>query len=185
MALTRKEKNVLYEQMLSRLQGAELALFASFKGLPAADLFDAKKKIKGEKAFFQIVKNTLLKKAFSNMGIEIQDAALWKGETALLMSSDGDLVRLAKALVDWSMQNKNVMLKGGVLTEKKKWLTVGEVKTLAALPGTQELRGQIVFLLAGPLISLQQVLNAVTLQLVMTLKTIQRSKEEKSNASHV
>lgn len=177
MPLTKKQKSVIYEDVVERLKGAELALFASYKGLSSEEVFQNKKKIKATKASFQLVKNTLLKKAFSDLGIEAQSQGFWKGETAMLVSPKGDFIPAVKSLAEWIKQNQKIKIKGGILASSKKWLSDGDVKTLAALPGLEELRGQCVNVIAQPLASLPRVLNALVIQFLLTLKEVQKKQE--------
>src|SRR3989338_873201 len=96
----------------------------------------------------------------------------------MLAAANSDFIHAAKSLADWSRQTQKIKIKGGVLTESKKWLTHVDVRTLASLPGVVPLRGQLVNLLASPLAALQGVLEAVLSEFLLTLKAIGDSQNQ-------
>ena len=187
MALKKEDKEALCARMKSDLEGASLVLFAGFKGLTTGEVLEAKKKMKAGRTTVSVVKNSLLKKVLGGLSFEVEDKDFWKGETMMLAAANSDFIHAAKSLADWSRQTQKIKIKGGVLTESKKWLTHVEVRTLASLPGLVPLRGQLVNLLASPLAALQGVLEAVHLDFLLILKAVgesQNRKEGGTNASH-
>ena len=182
MPLSKKAKEGLYEGMVERFQKTGLALFAAYKGLPSTEVFEARKKIKSERAHLQLVKNSLLKRAFERLGIAAGDPGFWKGETAILLGPNGDASQIAKILAEWMKTNQKVAIKGGFLALSKKWLTQKEVLTLAALPGIRDLRAQAVGALAAPLSGLAATAQAVLARFLLTLKAIEGAQGGNKNA---
>ncbi|MBI2070907.1 MAG: 50S ribosomal protein L10 [Elusimicrobia bacterium] len=176
--MNKKEKAQVLDDLTACLTHSPISLFATFKGVKTPELFEAKKKIKAEKAAFQIVKKSLLKKAFQTMGIEAGSTEFWKGEIAALTSSNGDPVRLTKLLAQWGEQNKNIGIKGGFMLADKQWLDRKTIEIMAKLPGAKDLQAKLVGTLAAPLAHLAGVLNAVTVNFVLVLKALEENNKK-------
>jgi len=173
----KETKKLALEELAGHLKGSSISLFATFNGLSTPELFEAKKKIKSEKAAFRVVKKSLLRKAFESLGIEPVSKEFWKGEVATLTSANGDPIRLARVLAQWKENSKKIVIKGGFLLEKRQWLEPVMVEKLAKLGGIRDLQTQAVATLIGPLWQLAGVLNGALSQLVLVLKSIQESKD--------
>ncbi|MBI4668423.1 MAG: 50S ribosomal protein L10 [Elusimicrobia bacterium] len=176
--MNEQEKKLALEELAAVLSKSPISLFASFKGVTTPELFEAKKKIKKENAKFCVIKKSLLEKAFQNIGLEISGEQFWKGEVAAMTCSNGDPSRLAKLLAQWAEQNKNIVIKGGVILSGKKWLDRASVERLAKLPCAKELQAQLVGGLAAPMAHLAGVLNATLVRFLLVLKAVEANKKE-------
>ncbi|MBI4064073.1 MAG: 50S ribosomal protein L10 [Elusimicrobia bacterium] len=175
----RKEKETALQELIRHLSGSSISLFATFKGVSTPELFEAKKKIKNEKALFKVVKKSLLKKALENLAIQPGSQEFWKGEVAALTSANGDPIRVAKALAQWVDESKKISIKGGFLLAEKKWLDPKTVETMAKLPGAKELQAHVVGALAAPIAGLAGVLSAAVAQIILVLNAVRQERERK------
>lgn len=176
--MTKEDKIKTVTDLKTRLQDAELILFASFNGLPSSELFETKKKIRGEKAMLKVVKNTLLKKAFHELHIQADGDDFWKGEIAALAGRNGDPVALVKILAEWAKKNERVRIKGGYFTEKKQWLNPKAVNEISKLSGLKALQAECVGTLQAPLVGLAGALGALMSNLVLVLSALKQKQQQ-------
>jgi large subunit ribosomal protein L10 len=79
----------------------------------------------------------------------------------------GDPVALAKAFAKWAGENAEFQFKLGIVDGKL--LSVDEVKSLATMPGKEELFAKLLFLINAPAQRLVTVLNAAGRDLAVVL----------------
>lgn len=171
----------MLQVLLKRLETSQISLFAGFSGIGTPELYDARKKVKGEQAVLKVVKTTLLKKAFEKIGIQTASPEFWKGEIMVLATPNGDPIRIAKLLAEWAQQNQKVSIKGGFLLQDKAWLDKRAVEAMSKLLGTKQLQARVVGALAAPIAGLGGVLQALVAQFLGVLAAIEE-KQKKSGA---
>src|SRR5437764_11079524 len=109
-------------------------------------------------ARFSVVKNTLTRRAAEAAGNEAL-LALLEGPSAIaFIESDGDMVAAAKALADSARETRVLAIRGGVMSGRT--VSAAEVESLATLPPTDVLRGQVLGAIIGPLTALQGLVTA-------------------------
>jgi large subunit ribosomal protein L10 len=79
----------------------------------------------------------------------------------------GDPVALAKAFSKWAADNAEFQFKLGIVDGKL--LSVDEVKSLATMPGKEELYAKLLFLINAPAQRLATVLSAAGRDLAVVL----------------
>jgi large subunit ribosomal protein L10 len=123
---------------------------------------------------YQVVKVTLLKKALGALGISL-DNLKYSGPLALAVSNDEETApaRILKSMVK---DNPQLVLDGGIFNHELVGSEV--VMRLASLPSKQQLLGQLVSVLSGPVRGLVTVLSGNTRDLLNVLNAI---KEKRSN----
>src|SRR5207245_1980546 len=103
-------------------------------------------------ARFQVVKNTLTRRAAEAAGADAL-LALLEGPTAIaFLESGGDPVAVAKTLADAARDTRILAIRGGVLEGTP--MSGEEVESLAKLPPVDVLRAQVLAAIVGPLQSL-------------------------------
>ncbi|MEK7499351.1 MAG: 50S ribosomal protein L10, partial [Patescibacteria group bacterium] len=98
-----------------------------------------------------------------------------EGQMAVITGKDG--VSPAKVLFAFAKGKANLRLVAGLLEGKE--ITASDISALAALPGRQELLGQLVGVLAGPMRGMAQVLSGVPRATVLVLQAIADQKSAK------
>lgn len=122
------EKREKVKALKERIEGSGGLLLAEYRGLSVHDATELRRSLAGE-ARFQITKNTLLKRAAGDAGIEGLDEYL-VGPTAVAFV-EGDVVAAAKKLVDAAKRFPALALKGGYMEGQV--LGADEAKSLADL----------------------------------------------------
>ncbi len=173
MATTRQEKEEQLKQLVADLTDARGVVFAQYRGLTVKAIDNIRKNLRKENIKYQVVKVTLLKKAFEQLGINSEEFT-YTGPIAVAISNDDETTpaRIIKAL---GKENPNLTLDGGVI--EKKVIGKQMVLQLADLPGKQQLLGQLVSVIAGPARGLVTVLSGNMRQLVYALNAIAEAKK--------
>ena len=96
--MQRTEKEQVVTELAEQLRSTESLIVADYRGLTNAQLEELRAKLRGSGARFQVVKNTLTRRAAEEVGSEAL-LALLEGPTAIaFVETDGDPVAVAKAL---------------------------------------------------------------------------------------
>jgi large subunit ribosomal protein L10 len=140
-----------------KLQAAQAALLADYRGLTVADMSALRQSLAGAGATVSVYKNTLVRFAARDLGIDGLETLL-TGPTAITFV-EGDAAAAAKALRDFSRTNPLLVVKGGLLGDKV--VDAAGAKALADLPSREVLLSQIAGLLQAPLQQMANLLEAV------------------------
>src|SRR5262245_48655187 len=109
-------------------------------------------------ARFQVVKNTLTRRAADEAGAE-HLLALLEGPSAIaFLESEGDPVAVAKALRTAARESQVLEVRGGVMQGRP--ITADDVASLATLPPVEVLRGQVLGAVTAPLMTIVGLFNA-------------------------
>ncbi len=162
-------KAQLIEEMTEKLGRARGAVLLQTEGLTVAEAQDLRRKLRAQGIELHVIKNTLLRKA--SEAAQYQDlSALLQGQTAIALSFD-DEVATAKAVTDYlktARTAKPVKVKAGILERGP--ISAKQVEDLAKIPPRDELRGQVVGTVMGPLNQTYGVLSAPLRDLVNVLE---------------
>ena len=146
--MLRQEKERVVAELVERLRTSDTLIVADYRGLDMKAIDAVRTELLKHGARFSVVKNALTKRAADAAGVgELND--FLEGPTAIAFVRDGDMVAVAKALNDTARQTRILALKGGVLQGRA--ITGDDVRTLAALPPMDILRGQVLGAVVGPL----------------------------------
>ena len=145
-------------------------VLADYRGLTHQQLEGLKKALKNVEAELVVTKNTLLKRA---MGSSAYTLDTLEGPTATLFAY-GDILTPLKELAKIIRLLKLPVIKLAFL--EGKILTGEETLKLATLPPRDVLIAQVVLGMKAPIFGLHHALNWNIQKLVMTLKTIEKTK---------
>ncbi len=122
------EKIAKVEALKGRIESAEALLLTEYRGLTVHDATELRRSL-SDQARFSVVKNTLMQRAAGEAGIE-ELKTLLEGPTAVAFVS-GDVVSVAKKVVDASKKYPSLVLKGAYMEGKV--LGPSEAQALATL----------------------------------------------------
>lgn len=146
-------------QAIDTLKGvfdnAGAVVVTHYLGLTVKELEDLRGRLRAEGAKLQVVKNTLAQKALEGRSGE-GAGALFTGPVAIAHAPDP--VSAAKVVTDYAKGNDKFIIVGGVMGSTV--LDAKGVTALATLPSLDQIRGQIVGLIAAPATRLATVLSA-------------------------
>ena len=159
------EKQKDMEALRDQLAKAQNVFLTGFEKLTVAQDFALRKVVREAGGKYRVVKNKLA--AISGEGTKVESALKGlKGVSAVAFTA-GDPVVLAKAFSKWVGENAEFQFKLGIVDGKL--LSVEEVKSLATMPGKEELFSKLLFLISSPAQRLATVLNATGRDLAVVL----------------
>ncbi len=156
--LNREQKAEAIAVIAERLTTTDTVIATAFHGLSVREVEDLRGKLREADAQFQVVKNTLARRACDETG---KDALLeyLEGQTALVWAA-GDPAAIAKALNTFAKASEDrLTMKGGILDGAP--VSADELKKLAALPPRDELLARLVRGVASPLQGTANALNSL------------------------
>jgi len=171
----RPDKVAVVDEVRTKLDEADGALLTEYRGLNVPQLAELRKALRDAGSEYKVYKNTLVRIAAADAGIEIADETL-TGPTAIAFvnggadGAPGDAAAVAKALKDFAKGNDKLVLKGGVLDGVV--LSADDIMALAELPSREVLLSQIAGLLQAPLAEFLSLLDAVPREFSYALQAL-------------
>ena len=165
MAVTRAEKEQELQDLTAAFKAASTAIVVDYRGLNVPAVTELRSQLRGAKAKYRVVKNTLAIRASKGTALESLEKH-FVGTTAVAYT-DADAVALAKALTTFMKGAPALQIKAAVVQGQT--LKATEVASLATMPGKPELYAKLLFLLQAPMQQLVTVLSATPRNFVTVL----------------
>ncbi|MBR6013123.1 MAG: 50S ribosomal protein L10 [Selenomonadaceae bacterium] len=177
------KKQAVVAEIKNWLDNAQGVVLTSYRGLNVATDTEMRRELRAAGVTYKVVKNTMLRIAAKEAGIEGLDPYL-EGTTAIAFS-ESDPVAPAKILCGFMKKNK--LEDQGILTVKvglldKKVISDKEVKALANLPSREELVAKLLGSMNAPIANTVGVLSAIIRNFVGVVDAYRAKKEKESAA---
>lgn len=153
------------DELTDAIGRSQLTIVTDYRGLSVSDLQAFRSTLRPFDAEFKVAKNTLVRIAANNNGIDHLDPVL-EGPTALMLAY-GDIVGAAKAVSDFARTSRILTVKGASLGAAQ--ITPADVEALASMPPIEELRGKLVGMFISPLARTVGVLSGPSRSLAYLL----------------
>ena len=163
----RPEKVAVVEEVRGKLEASEAALLTEYRGLNVSATAELRRALRDAGGELKIYKNTLVRFAARDLGLEIDD--LLTGPTAIAFV-DGDPVTVAKALRDFAKTNPALVIKGGLLGDKT--LDEAGAKALADVEPREVLLARLAGAMAAPMVQFAGLLEALPRNCAYGLKAL-------------
>ena len=168
MSANFEAKKLVVEDIKNKIQNAKSIVFVKFVGLTVAEDTELRKEFRKNNVEYKVLKNTLIKRAFNDLGITDFDEDL-NGPTSVAFGADETAA--AKVIVEAAKKYENkVAVKSGYVDNQK--VDVNGVKSLAAMPSKEELIAKMLGSMQAPLTNFVGVLSAMPRSLVIALNAI-------------
>ena len=177
MAITKERKEEVLTQYADWMKRSQAVILVEYTGVRMKDLDNIRAKIRESGGEFHVVKNTLARRAFADMGMQFPSDYLVKS-TAVSFAFN-DPASTAKALTDATKGNEFVKVKGGFMSGQT--LNAAQVKALADMPPLPVVRAQLLGMLQAPAGKLARTIAEPARGLAAVLKAF----SEKASATNV
>ncbi|OBZ15588.1 50S ribosomal protein L10 [Bacillus sp. FJAT-27264] len=141
----------------AKFKGSVTTVVADYRGLNVAQVTELRKQLREAGVDFQVLKNTLLRRATAAAELTELDEVL-TGPTAIAFS-ETDAVAPAKILNDFAKKNDALKLKGGVVEGRV--IDADQIKALAELPSRDGLLSMLLSVLQAPVRNFALAVKAV------------------------
>jgi large subunit ribosomal protein L10 len=177
--LHKDRKREIVARMTEEFRSAPAMLVADPSGLSVAEMRDLRVRLRAQGASFRVSKNTLARIAARDAGREeLVDLLVGGSGIALCLQ---DPAPVAKTMSDFARISRKLEVRGGLLDSTR--LDAAGVSRLATLPPREQLHGQVVGVVAGPLQALVNVLAAGPRELVVVLDQIIQKRQSEPAAA--
>jgi large subunit ribosomal protein L10 len=162
--MQKEDKQRVVADLADRLKNTQTLIVADYRGLTMPQIDNLRGELLKHGARFQVVKNTLTRRAAEEAGSEAL-LALLEGPTAIaFLEADGDPVAVAKAIGAAARETRVLEVRGGVLEGRP--ITAADIENLAKLPPIDQLRGQVLGAITAPLYAIVGLFTAPLQNLV-------------------
>jgi large subunit ribosomal protein L10 len=169
--MARADKATAVAEIADQFRASSASLITEYRGLTVANLAELRRSL-GESATYAVAKNTLIKRAATEAGIEGLDE-LFAGPTAIAFVT-GEAVDAAKAIKTFAKEHKALVIKGGYMDGHP--LTVAEVERIADLESREVLLAKLAGAMKGNLAKAAGLFNAPASQMARLLAALQEKK---------
>src|SRR5699024_2929409 len=164
-------------EIAERFRESHAAVVTEYRGLPVPALMELRRAL-GSDVTYSIAKNTLVKRAAAEAGIEGLDD-LFVGPTAIAFVK-GEAVDAAKAFKKFGKDHKELVVKGGIMDGDV--LTVDQFDKIADLESREVLLGKLAGAMMGNLTKAAQLFNAPASQVARLAAALQEKKADEPAA---
>lgn len=172
MAKTKEQKQAAAQALAQNLKESKAAVFANFQGLTVQETEELRAKCRENNIVLTASKKTLLKRALSDIGLDV-DTKAFEGGVAAAFGTD-DEVAPAQVVAKFAKDHEVVTLFGGIL--EGQFIDAAKVTELSKLPSKEELYAKLVGSLNAPVSGFVNVLAGNLRGLVGVLNAIKEQK---------
>ncbi|MEB4208131.1 50S ribosomal protein L10 [Mycobacterium sp. 94-17] len=176
--MARADKATAVADIAEQFKESTATLITEYRGLTVANLAELRRSLGGS-ATYSVAKNTLIKRAASEAGVQGLDE-LFAGPTAIAFVT-GEPVDAAKAIKTFAKDHKALVIKGGYMDGRA--LTVAEVERIADLESREVLLAKLAGAMKGNLAKAAGLFNAPASQVARLAAALQEKKASEAPAA--
>jgi large subunit ribosomal protein L10 len=158
--MAKTDKSAVIAELTEDFRGAGATIVTEYRGLSVTSMKALRRNLGGSTKY-SVAKNTLMRIAAKNAGVEISDDLL-KGPSAVAFIN-GDPIDAAKSLRDFAKENPALVIKGGIY--EGKLVTTEEIMKLANLESREVLLAKLAGAMKGSLAKAARVFDALRIKM--------------------
>jgi large subunit ribosomal protein L10 len=173
--MAKPDKMAAVAEIADRFRTSSATVVTQYNGLSVSQLGQLRRAL-GTSAKYRVAKNTLVKRAAEDAGIEgIEE--LFVGPTAIAFV-EGEPVDAAKALRDFAKDNSALVIKGGYMDGRP--LTVDEINQIADLDSREVLLAKAAGVFKAKLSQAAALFQAPAAQVARLAAALEDKRKEES-----
>jgi len=172
------DKVAAVAEITAEFRDASAMVVTEYRGLSMKQLSQLRRSL-GSDVNYTVAKNTLVKRAAAEAGVEGLDDLL-VGPTAIAFVS-GEPVDAAKALRDFQRDNRQLVVKGGYMEGRA--LSAAEIDQLADLESREVLLAKLAGAMKGNLAKAAGLFNAPASQIARLAQALQDKRAQEGTGS--
>ena len=149
----KQQVDVITDQLKSSVS----TVVVDYRGLTVAEVTELRKQLREAGVQYKVYKNTMLRRAAEQAGIEGLDEFL-TGPTAVAFTTE-DVVAPAKVIAGFAKEHEALEIKTGIM--EGSIITADEVKTVGSLPSHEGLVSMLLSVLQAPMRNFAYAVKAV------------------------
>ena len=154
------DKQAVVAQLTEKIQKATAGVLVDYKGITVEEDTALRRECRENNVDYAVIKNTMLRFAFNNSGLQELDGLL-NGTTSLALCDDP--VTPARVMADCAKKLKDHFeIKGGFMDGKP--VDLATINALAAIPPLPTLQAQFLGTMLAPITGLAVVLKQIAEQ---------------------
>lgn len=172
MSANFEAKKLVVEEITSKIKSSKAVVFVDYNKLTVAEVSELRNKCREAGCEYKVYKNTLVRKAFNNLGFNQFDETL-NGPTAIAFSADEITAAklMSKAAKDYDTK---IVVKCGFVDNA--YVDKKGVEALATMPSREELVAKMLGSMQAPLSNFAGVLNNLVSGIVRVLARVAENK---------
>ena len=163
-----KQKESTVAEIKEKIEKAQSIVLLNYRGLNVEEVTELRNKFREAQVEYKVYKNTMMRRAFQDLGYDGLDEFL-KGPSEICLCL-ADPASAAKISSDFCKDHEELEIKTGIVDGKI--LSLGEVDALAKLPSKDVLIAQVLGGLNAPIQGLANVLSGSIRSLAIVLNAI-------------
>lgn len=175
--MAKADKATAVAEITEQFKSSTATVVTEYRGLTVANLAELRRSLAGT-ATYSVAKNTLVKRAAAEAGIEGLDE-FFAGPTAIAFVK-GEAVDAAKAIKKFAKDNKALVIKGGYMDGRA--LTVAEVEAIADLESREVLLAKLAGAMKGNMAKAAGLFAAPASQMARLAAALQDKKSGETAA---
>ncbi len=160
MSANLEAKKAVVEEIKSKIQSSKSVVLANYNKLTVSEVTELRNKFKNASSEYKVYKNTLVRKAFDELGVSDFDSDL-NGTTAVVFCPDETSACsiFSKAVKENPALEEKIVPKSAYVNGA--YVDKAGIKALAAIPSREVLIAKMLGCLQSPIANLAYVLNSI------------------------
>ena len=177
MSSNLENKKQVVSELTEKIKNSKSVVLVDYKGLTAAEVTELRCSFRKANVEYKVLKNTLVRKAFNELGITDFDSDL-NGPTAVAFGADE--TGAAKIVIEAAKKYTDKIVAKSAFVDGNR-VDVAGVKALAAMPTREELIAKMLGSMQSPITKFAGVLSATLRSVVLALNAVAEKKAAQEN----